>query len=335
MVVFLVVGHLLMMVGVQQASMIGVAPELTKNSSLGVIKAAAVMLVSKPWTKRRPERRCWFNASIDNLEKHWWPNNKYPINLLSTEEWQEQETHDIQAKWPNLQFIFTNIEEIFSTTPKKISNLSNWGHDHDFHYRRMCIFKSYGFLKVPTIRDLDYVMYTDDDACLAEPIGVDVFQVMKENQIRYGFVQTFRDAPSVTTGLIEYAKEYNKKNNLEYRNPDLEQWVGRAMLHGLNTTNGILPYSFSTNLEWIDIHGYQDAKISALMKSIDENDYIFERRWGDAPIRFLLSYMFWTSTDVIKVCAEYYHSSWPMYKNRCPNGTKYLIKDAVLKHLKG
>lgn len=305
------------------------------------LKAAAVMLVSNPWTQRRGDRNCWFNTSMDNLETYWWPNNKYPIILLATESWQDQEMNDILKHWPNLPFIFSNIENIFSTEPTRL-NISNLD---DVTYKRMCIFKSYGFLDMAVIRELDFIMYIDDDACLAGPIAFDVFAVMQENHIRYGFVETFRDGPGVTTGIVDYVKDYVHKNKIEYSNSVLKKWVDNAMFgdttptamadHDDDPPAPPLPFAFSTNLEWIDLKSYRRPEVQALMMSIRENDYIFERRWGDAPIRFLLSFMFWSPNEVMKVCVEYFHSSWEVEVNRCPNGSLYFIDDAVLKHVNG
>ena len=154
---------------------------------------------------------------------------------------------------------------------------------------------------------------------LAEDVGFDVFQRMRDTGAVYAFKQVFRDPPDVTVGMREFANNYMQERQLQYANPLLKEHVDR---------NNKL-FAFSTNLEWVDVRAYRRKALVEFFTFLDDSGMIFHRRWGDAPLRFLLATMFWTSTQVMKVCVEYVHSTWNVSGKKTCNST--VIYDSVLK----
>ena len=297
------------------------------------IPGAAMMLVSKPWTQRRGERQCYFNRSMDLLAKNWLPTNDYPIILQHPDGWTETEMRAIREKWgAELQIHFSKVGSSFHVkVPSPMEDeekpLSPLG------YKKMCAFKTFGFLKAPYIqnKEIDYMMYIDDDACLTEQIKYDVFQKMQQHKVAYAYKQLFLDRNYVVSGLGDFVNNFQKKNKRKYSNPELAQWLEENGFKAGEASH----WSFGTNLEWIDLKEYQRPDIMKFHKTIEESGMIFHRRWGDAPLRFLLAYLFWDSTQVMRICSEYMHSHWQPSPSTCTDDAQTpIINDAVLEQLR-
>jgi hypothetical protein len=198
-------------------------------------------------------------------------------------------------------------------------------------YKKMCAFKTFGFLRAPYIRDnkLDYMLYIDDDSCLTEPIQYDVFRKMRQNQIAYAYKQLFLDRAFVVRGLADFVRHFQYTHKRQYSNSALVQWLEE---HDFKADS---QWSFGTNLEWIDLKQYQSTEMMKFHKAIEESGMIFHRRWGDAPLRFVLSYLFWDNTQVMRLCSEYVHSHWQPSPSTCTDDDQTpMVKDAVLDQLK-
>jgi len=281
------------------------------------------MMVGTHWKTNR-ERTCFFNASMDALEKHWLPTNPYPV-ILQKESWTREEINIISEKWPNLTLQLVEMGAAFDIEPppsQENVTLAARGQSWSVGYKRMCRFKTFGFLEAPYLDPYDYIMFLDDDSCFLKPVGMDVFREMREHGAVYGFKQIFRDAPEVVEGMPDFERHYMQ--NRSYANPVLQQQVEQSLSAKL--------FAFSTNLEWIDTRAYRDPELLAFFRHLDESGMIFHRRWGDAPLRFLLSYMFYNTTQVMKVCVEYVHSNWRVSSSTC-NGT--LVNEPVLGVING
>lgn len=291
------------------------------------------MLVSKPWTNRRGERQCFFNKSMDALSDNWYPINSYPIILQHPKGWTAQEINDIRQQWPQLPIYFSDIGQAFHQTdpPEHMEDenkpLSPLG------YKKMCAFKTFGFLDAPYVstHDLDYMFYLDDDSCLAEPIQYDVFQKMQQHKIAYAYKQLFLDFDYVVKGLTDFIKDYKELHKLQYANPVLATWL---------EDNGYLQtesshWAFATNLEWVDLREYRRPNIMKFNKAVEASGVIFHRRWGDAPLRFVLAYLFWDNTQVMKLCSSYVHSMWNPSPSTCSSSGDQspVFRDAVLTQL--
>ena len=295
-----------------------------------------MMLVSKPWSRQRGERQCYFNKSMDALQVNWYPTNPYPIILEHPDGWTQQEMEDIRQKWPNLPLHFSKLGNAFHVHSSPPVGMQMEDQDKPLSplgYKKMCAYKTFGFLQAPYIRtnELDYRLYIDDDACLTEPIQYDVFQTMKQHKVAYAYKQLFLDWDYVVKGLSEFVEEYVQKNRLQYANPSLRKWL-------LENTNNKNHWTFSTNLEWIDLQQLRQPNIRQFHQVIQDSGMIFHRRWGDAPLRFVLCYLFWDSSQVMKICSSYVHSMWQSSESTCDNeNTKQLllpvIQDAILNQL--
>jgi len=287
------------------------------------IKGAAMMLVTKEWRTERG-RKCWFNASMASLEKYWYPTNPYPIILARQDRWDDWEVAAIKDKFPNLELRFESVNSAFYDR-KAPATLEDNGTLGPEDYKRMCRFKSYSFLKMNFIKELDYLFGLDDDSCLQGPVGFDVFREMKKRSVVYAFKQLFNDPGYVVKGLYELGAEFMKNHHYEYANKPLHEYVKK----GHKKENDDI-WAFSTNLDWMDLNSYRSPKLQEYFDAIEESDMIFHRRWGDSPIRFSLAFMFWGRDEVMKLCTPFQHSIWPNSTSKCD---KPFVHDAVLKTL--
>ena len=286
------------------------------------VAGAAAMLVGPHWTSDRG-RHCYFNASMDALQKYWKPTHlDYPL-ILQKEMWSSEEMDIISKQWPSLNPRFEVVGSAFLVDPPGSYDSNKTVPDlGPIDYKQMCRFKSFGFLDLPYLEPFAYVMFLDDDSCLLDDVGFDVFAKMRETGAVYGFKTTFYDSREVTLGLDEFASSYMQERQLDYANPELKAKVDQ------NEKAYNLMLAFSSNLEWIDLRAYRRQELLEFFRALDASGMIFHRRWGDAPIRFLLATMFWTSTQVMRVCVSYQHSIWDISGRDSCNDT--LVYNSVL-----
>jgi hypothetical protein len=158
----------------------------------------------------------------------------------------------------------------------------------------MCAFMFNGFLKAPLIRDFRYILRIDDDSCIEDHIHYDMFAVMKSKGIAYGFNDLFLEAEASVRGLFEFSSNYMKINRLPWANSPLMELAKKGV-------KKMLP-AFSTNFELIDTKRYLMADIQKFGISVINSSMIFHRRWGDAPLRYMLAQMFWGPNEVMHFC---------------------------------
>jgi len=70
-------------------------------------------------------------------------------------------------------------------------------------YRHMCRFHSKGVYEQPILTGLDYAWRLDDDSEILRPIGYDVFEFMRGQNLSYGFVIQDADEWNVVQYLWE------------------------------------------------------------------------------------------------------------------------------------
>ena len=271
-------------------------------------EGAVVMLVSN-WREGRYLRKCHFNASMDALALRWRPHNpNYPIILMNTKPWPQNDEDIIRDKWSTLEFKFINIRSIFRSVP----NISK-KHFQDAHqplatmsYKRMCHFFWKGFTQVPELNEYRYLLRLDDDTCLLNNIEYDLFQAMYHKGASYAYSHIWYDYSKDTNGLYPYINEYIRQHNLSIANP---------LLYNTTITATTFPAQvpcFNTNFEVIDTIQYKLPALMAFVDSIVQSNMIFHRRWGDAPLRYALALLYWSEREVWRIPdIQLQHSNWP------------------------
>lgn len=287
---------------------------------------AAIMLAPlKPFEARR---KCTFNMSMDALATYWRPNNNYPVILMNTRPWLVKEMKTIRLKWPSLDILFEDVTTIFESFPKPGFVMNQMEENRisvlgmiPFSYKRMCAFFTWGFTQVPLLQDYRYLLRLDDDSCIQNMITFDIFRDMEIRKAAYAYQGLLQDLHVVTRGLHKFTKKYMKANSLKWSNP---------LLHKISTEKyPNIALQFATNFEVIDMKRYSQSDIMQFTDAIMATNMTFHRRWGDAPIRFLIAKLFWRDDEVMRICEfEYYHGNTVITFEMC---NYRHTKDAVVR----
>lgn len=165
---------------------------------------------------------------MDALQKYWKPTHlDYPL-ILQKEIWTPDEMEIISKQWADLNPRFELVGSAFLAEPPDSydgkKTLPDLG---PISYKQMCRFKTFGLLDAPYLEPFDYVMFLDDDSCLLDEVGPDVFAKMRDTGAVYGYKEIMHDAREVTVGLREFASNYMQKRQLGYANPKLKAKVDR------------------------------------------------------------------------------------------------------------
>jgi hypothetical protein len=267
-------------------------PGEDKNMSLG----AAMMLVHPNLTRFRGRKRCFFNQSMDRLVQYWQPRNPYPLHLMTNRPWRHDEIVEIKSNWPSLNLSFLDVslyfpefesaEDYFDQRTAKFSN----------HYRHMCAFFFYRFLTHPILRKYRYLMRIDEDACIEHNIEVDLFQDLSTSNASYAYITIFSDSSNVVRGLYDFVNTFKQKYGISWSNPELASTNSRWHAKRRRLL------AFATNWEIIDTVRYRQPDILRFLQAIHHSMMIYQQRWGDAPLRFLLATLFWNHQEVQKIC---------------------------------
>lgn len=189
----------------------------------------------------------------------------------------------------------------------------------------MIAFAFHGFTHVPFLKDFRYLMRLDDDTCIKDFIPYDIFERMRQFNHTYAYKQIFKDPAPVVQGLNHFAEHFMAHRNLSWKNAKLRTLIKTLPDGGM--------YSFSTNLEVLDMWRYSSKENIEFMHAIVDSHNIYHKRWGDAPLRFLQAQMFYADDEVVKLCGfGYQHSSWaPSPMSKCnPNSTSSSLYDNMI-----
>lgn len=256
---------------------------------------AAYMLVHPQKSMRQGSKKCFFNMSMSFLQKHWRPSNPYPLFLITNRPWKRHEVVEIRRKWPALDLSFLDVSAVFNVLPRlephhqKFNNFST-------EYKQMCAFNFYGFMQVQSLLRYRYLMRIDDDTCLLDAVNFDLFKDMAARNASYGYAAYFNDPFKVTAGMNDFASAYMTERAVPWANPALRQLAVDQFAADQSAP------CFATNWEVIDTLRYRAADILSFVQSVKDSRMIFYRRWGDAPLRFLLAEMFWGPREVLRFC---------------------------------
>jgi len=132
-------------------------------------------------------------------------------------------------------------------------------------YRHMCRFHAKTLYDQPIVVGLQYVLRLDDDSFILKPVGYDIFRLMRDRRILYGYVGTGHD--NCHDGVWTPAREFMRKRNI--------------------TAKFELPwrYTYLNNFELSDLDLWLSSEYRDYFDLIDRTGGIYYHRWGDAPIK--------------------------------------------------
>ena len=207
-----------------------------------------------------------------------------PSFLAQLKDSTEEEVYEAKERALNLKFrqiefaipAWLDKSKIPERTPCSF-NTSTIG------YRHMNRFLSYEVSKIlHEEMGYEWLWRLDDDSYIHEPIGYDVFRLMKENNKLYGYTNIVQDDAKCVMGLWEEAERYIDTFKLQ---PSMfSRWTKGAV--------------FYNNFEISHASVWLSDEYRMFFNHIDQNGGIYYHRWGDAPIRSIGVSLFLDNDDI-------------------------------------
>lgn len=142
-------------------------------------------------------------------------------------------------------------------------------------YRHMCRFFAGEIFKQKVLDNYEYFMRMDSDSFLLRPVQYNIFDLMKNQNKKYGYLEgSFDyDHPNAAEGLWAKALEWYEQNkDLCFKKPfdDIPEYM-----------------IFNTNFEICNIEYFRNSKYMDFYNYVDSLGGIYTKRWGDHIIKML------------------------------------------------
>ena len=150
-------------------------------------------------------------------------------------------------------------------------------HSSTIGYRHMISFHAtliHQYLLDPShgYEDIEFLLRLDDDSSFSSPIGYDIFLLMRENDLDFGFVNTVQDDEKCVHGLWNHTHDFIQTHNL-VSPKNYKQFM--------SWKEGLVIYN---NFELSRLSIWQTELWKKFISSIERSGGIYLKRWGDAPI---------------------------------------------------
>lgn len=237
--------------------------------------------------------------SLNLLNINFLPNNNYPVYIIHDEIIDSNIIQDLK-KYSKVDFKLIKINFNTKEYSKNINdNIQEYicvpGVDKKFDigYRHMCRFYSYGIYKLKELQDTNYYLRLDCDSYFINPVSYDIFKYMEEGGYIYGYNQITTDNPLVSKNLWEVSKEYSK--TIKVLKTPIDQ---------------IAQYNvYYTNFEIAKFNWFLNSEYENFFKFLDEQNGIYEYRWGDHCIKYLGVEMFLEEYKKLYLNLPYKHGN--------------------------
>lgn len=264
-----------------------VASVITKAPQGQQINAVIYLLIQKSRIDR-------LQSSLRSLFYHSWKHHPhYPVVLFHEADVGEVEKSSIQALVPNMPLTFANVQFAIPKSmhaPEKIPTKTACApKSSTLGYRHMCRFHAsdvHRHLEELLGLHVEYVWRLDDDSKITSPIGYDVFQYMKINRLRYGFVNTVVDDAACVVGLWEQARHFAR--NVSHFPLHNESFLGEW-------PDPLVVYN---NFEISHMSLWRSPLWRQFMGFVDDLGGIYMERWGDAPLHTIGISMMLSKKDI-------------------------------------
>jgi len=141
-------------------------------------------------------------------------------------------------------------------------------------YRHMCRFHAKTVYEQPILARLQYVWRLDDDSYITKPIRYDVFRLMRDRHIQYGYAKIAGDYPACIIHLWPAVIDYINRHHLR-----VKFWVSRGQ-------------TFWNNFELSDLDVWRSPEYRDYIDYIDKLGGIYYYRWGDSSIKTIAARLF-------------------------------------------
>ncbi|CAF0734293.1 unnamed protein product, partial [Didymodactylos carnosus] len=159
-------------------------------------------------------------------------------------------------------------------------------------YYHMCQFNAIMLHKHPLITYFDYYWRLDSHSYIMTNINYDLFDFMRINHLKYGFIMVDEDADHYLTNLWETFTDYLKHHCLSP-----SENIRQAQTNFFAQYNMKIIYN---NFFIVKTDIWQQPQISNFLSHLDKVGGIYKYRWGDAPIHTLIISQFLNRNEVVR-----------------------------------
>jgi len=157
----------------------------------------------------------------------------------------------------------------------------------------MCRFHAKTVYEQPILARLQYVWRLDDDSYITKPISYDVFRLMRDRRIQYGYARIVSEYRICIRHLWPAAFAYISRHRLRTT---------------FKMSRGLI---FWNNFEMSDLDVWRSPQYKEYIDYIDRLGGIYYYRWGDSTIKTIAARLF-ISKSRIHYFADiaYRHGRW-------------------------
>jgi hypothetical protein len=232
--------------------------------------------------------------------------------LYNDQKRHEELLSSFSSKWPHVTFVDMDPIGIWEAPEEWRNTKRNFG-KYPLGYRQMCDLWA---TKIPNYTrsvGWEYFMRFDADSMVTCPAegahsllqqeeqvnskvismaNIDVFQTMRQGNYVYGYYQVTRDRDFVSRGFNEFMKTYLFENHLDIRGTN----AARKQVLLEKDDDGAL--SFYNNFEVVQVSYLNRPEVVRFTEAVSASSGIYDKRWGDAIIRFYQVTLFTNASQV-------------------------------------
>ncbi|ORX53522.1 glycolipid 2-alpha-mannosyltransferase [Hesseltinella vesiculosa] len=250
------------------------------------VKAAFVMLA-------RNSNLDGARSSIQQMEDRFNRNFNYPYIFLNDEEFTDE--------FKEMTSSMTKAQTFYGVVPRE-----HWSYpDHidtekaaetrrtmeekgiiyggSESYRHMCRYQSGFFFRHPLLDGYEYYWRVEPDISYFCDVDYDVFQMMKDNDYKYGWTVSLTEYMETIPTLWKTTRDFFQQNPqyLAPKGESVEPWLTD---NNFETYNGC---HFWSNFEIGSLEFLRSEAYMKYFEHLDRAGGFFYERWGDAPVHSL------------------------------------------------
>ena len=267
-------------------------------------------------TQNTIERKLYLKTCLYFLYKNFNHFYNYPVIILHDGDYDNESQEEIKAcirlnHRDTLSFYcidkndFNLPVSVDEKKLKEIIELNPVPYWRNIKYRLMCRWWLFHFFKYT--QDYDYIMRIDDDSIIEEVINTNLFKLMEEKKLVYISNILHADCgiccydmknvfKKILKNTIDYKKldalftevTIDDKNNYFNNFCKLYKLVNNKE-YDKKTLLVSMPIMYYNNFMITDVSFWNRPDVKKILKEVDETDYIFYYRYGDAPIQTLIT----------------------------------------------
>lgn len=168
-------------------------------------------------------------------------------------------------------------------------------------YRHMCRFFSGFFYKHPLVQKYQYYWRVEPGTVLECDVNYDVFEFMRTQKKKYGFVISLHEYISTIPTLWKTVKRFISDYNTLYKKGSFWSLMEPENLHRFITDEVFDKYNlchFWSNFEIGDFALFRSPKYQLYFDYLDKAGGFFYERWGDAPVHTIAAALFLKRSEI-------------------------------------